>query len=355
MKKLGFLFALVIVFGSCEPEHPKDYLSFSGVVQNYKDSILYIAGEDLKKQIKVNEDGSFQDSLKVPKADLYTLFAPRTGRAYIHLANGYDLQLSGDGDQFFTSFKYDGSKEAADSNNLLIDQYNLGQTAGNAEGFLLLEKEDFQKKVDQYRKGMDSIVELYPNANSDLIEKLAKQNEDFYSYMESNYDEIHPALIARKEAMARLAKGKPAPEFHDYENFAGGTNSLKDFKGKFVYIDIWATWCGPCFAQFPYLKELEKDFEGKNISFVSISTDDDRRSGTWENAHEKWIKTVKSQNLSGIQLWAGKDDARFSQEYQISKIPRFILIDPEGKIVNSDEMRPSSPNIREYLTSVGVK
>ena len=96
--------------------------------------------------------------------------------------------------------------------------------------------------------------------------------------------------------------------------------------------------------------------KGKNISFVSISTDDARRSqGSWEKAHDKWEKMVREKNLGGTQLWAGEDDARFSREYIISGIPRFNLIDPEGNIVNSNEMRPSSPNIAEYLTSVGVK
>ena len=356
MKKLGFLILSIIVLASCTPEHPKEYLSFSGTLENAKDSILYITGFNLRKKITINPDGTFKDSLKVAQPNLYTLQVPRTGKAYVHLANGYDLKLKGDGNDFFKSFRYEGKTEGAQSNNLIIDQFNLGQTAGNRTGFLILEKEPFLQKIAKFRKGMDSIAQLYPKANTGLVEQLNTQNEKFYKDMEDNYDRYHAAIVAQEKAKVRLAKGKPAPEFNDYENFAGGTTSLKDFRGKYVYIDVWATWCRPCLAQIPFLKQLEKDFKGKNIEFVSISTDDQRRSGgSWEKAHDKWAKMVKDKDLSGVQLWAGKDDYRFSTEYQITGIPRFILIDPDGNIVNSNEMRPSSPNISDYFTSLGVK
>ena len=133
----------------------------------------------------------------------------------------------------------------------------------------------------------------------------------------------------------------------------GGTTSIDDLKGKFLYIDIWATWCKPCIAQIPYLKILEEEYKDKNISFVSISTDDDRRSnGSWEKARNKWTSMVKRKNLTGIQLWAGKDDARFSREYMIRSIPRFILIDPKGNIVDSNAKSPANPTLKEMLNTL---
>jgi hypothetical protein len=58
---------------------------------------------------------------------------------------------------------------------------------------------------------------------------------------------------------------------------------------------------------------------------------------------------VKDRNLTGIQLWAGKDDARFSREYMIRSIPRFILLDPKGNIIDSNTMSPANPSLREML------
>ena len=98
---------------------------------------------------------------------------------------------------------------------------------------------------------------------------------------------------------------------------------------------------------------LEEEYKDKNISFVSISTDDDRRSnGSWEKARNKWTTMVKGKNLTGIQLWAGKDDARFSKEYMIRSIPRFILIDPKGNIVDSNAKSPANPTLKEMLNTL---
>lgn len=356
MRKLLILIVSAVWICSCKPEHPKDYISIAGKLENAKDTTLYITGFAVKKSIKINEDGSFQDSLRVTKPDVYTMFVPRNGRAIVYLDNGYDLEFSGNANEFFTSFTYEGNDEGAQTNNLLIDHYTYGKKAGDSKDFFILEKEAFNKELGTYRKGMDSIMDLYKDANAEMYKKLDDQNNSFFDNLETNYDKAHPFFVEQAEILAKLEKGKMAPEFNDYENYEGGTKSLKDFRGNFVYIDVWATWCRPCIAQIPYLKQLEKDLEGQNISIVSISTDDSRRSGgSWEKAHDKWAAMVKSKNLSGTQLWAGEDDANFSKNYQINSIPRFILIDPEGKIVSHNAMRPTDPKIKEYFASIGVK
>jgi thiol-disulfide isomerase/thioredoxin len=243
-----------------------------------------------------------------------------------------------------------GDDEGADSNNLFIDRYNFGLTSGSVEGFIMLEKEAFLNKINYFKNGMDSIAALYPNANESMLEQSNIQNNTFFDKLLDNYDQMHARFIQQRRTEEKLKKGNKAPDFSNYENYNGNTSSLSDFRGKYVYIDIWATWCRPCIAQFPYLKKLEKEFQGKNISFVSISTDDDRRSnGSWEKARDKWITMVRKRNLSGYQLWAGKDDARFSREYMITSIPRFILIDPEGNLIDSNAKSPADPALRELL------
>lgn len=138
-----------------------------------------------------------------------------------------------------------------------------------------------------------------------------------------------------------VAIGKPSPQFTNYENYDGTTTSLKDLKGKYVYIDIWATWCGPCRTEIPYLQKLEKHFEGKKIEFVSISLDK-------QGAHGKWKKMIADKKMGGIQLFAGKDKS-FASAFRVSSIPRFILIDPNGNVVASRTTRPSQPQTKELL------
>jgi thiol-disulfide isomerase/thioredoxin len=150
------------------------------------------------------------------------------------------------------------------------------------------------------------------------------------------------------ENIMRFAKGKVSPTFENYENFNGGKTSLSDLKGKYVYIDVWATWCAPCKAEIPFLKTLEKEYHGKNIQFVSISVD-------MPDFHDAWKEMVKKEELGGIQLYADKNfESKFIVDYGINAIPRFILLDPNGNIVDSDAERPSSPKLKELFTELGI-
>lgn len=164
---------------------------------------------------------------------------------------------------------------------------------------------------------------------------------DYYDvFMSNSIDEPHKKDITEKyDKLIKLSKGQPSPKFVKYENYNGGTTSLDDLKGKYVYIDVWATWCGPCIREIPSLKEVEKNYHGKNIAFVSLSIDA-------KNDHDKWKDMIKEKELGGIQLFADNSEtSQFVTDYEIQGIPRFILIDPEGNIVNSNAPSPSSPEL----------
>ena len=178
---------------------------------------------------------------------------------------------------------------------------------------------------------------MTPDAHLDQVFELFKT---------SNTDsENLKTITERYELLKPLQPGNISPTF-EYENFKGGTSKLSDFEGKYVYIDVWATWCGPCIREIPSLKELEKDYHNKNIEFISISID-------VEKDYEKWRKMVTEKELGGVQLMADDDwSSKFVTEYGINGIPRFILLDTEGKIVSADAMRPSDPNLRAMLDSL---
>lgn len=128
----------------------------------------------------------------------------------------------------------------------------------------------------------------------------------------------------------RLRAGNPSIGF-SYSDIDGKTVSLADLKGKFVYIDVWATWCGPCRGELPYLKKLEEKYVGKDIHFVSMSCDKKKKA---------WEDMVKKDELKGIQLHMGSDRT-FMDAYLINGIPRFILLDRDGKIISANMTRPS--------------
>ncbi|MDQ8005176.1 MAG: TlpA disulfide reductase family protein [Pedobacter sp.] len=132
-----------------------------------------------------------------------------------------------------------------------------------------------------------------------------------------------------------------------YPDKEGKQVSFASLKGKVVLVDVWATWCGPCKAEFPHLKQLEKDVEGKPIQIVSISTDS-------EKDKEKWLKMIKDEGLGGMQLYAGADN-EFSKYYKVNTIPRFLVFDKNGKIVSIDAPRPSDPKLKELLFAEAAK
>ena len=150
--------------------------------------------------------------------------------------------------------------------------------------------------------------------------------------------EVLSAFKAAYDKGKSFAKGTPSPSF-TMTDINGKTYTLADLKGHVVYIDVWATWCAPCQGELPHLKALQDMFQGTNIVFVSMSIDKDKAA---------WEKQVKDEKLGGIQLYAGpKSD--FCEAYKITGIPRFILIDKEGNIVEANMTRPSDPKTIETL------
>lgn len=142
----------------------------------------------------------------------------------------------------------------------------------------------------------------------------------------------------------KLLAGCSAPDFN-VRGIDGKTICLQDFKGTYVYIGVWASWCVPCKAELPYIKLLEKEYKGRNIKFLCISIDTPSREKDWK-------RVLKKGEYAGIQAISDAQ-GKFSQDYMIISVPRFILIDPEGKIVSSNAPRPSGPILR-FLNNQGI-
>lgn len=346
MKKI-FIVALFSILYGCN-QHPKDYTTVSGNIKNYKDSVIYIRGLKFKKTIQVNEDGSFSDTLKVTKKGMHTLFLGKQ-RVGIFLNNGYNLTLQADINDFFSTLTFKGA--GSETSNFIIANGRYAQKVGNPQDFFLLDKDPFLAKMEQIKNAIDSIEKIYDNVDEEVLKNSRKINKQFLDNMPKVYDAQHKRAIELKEKNDKIAKGKPSPIFKDYLNYKGGKNSLTDYLDSYVYIDLWATWCKPCIAQFPYFKEIKTQYQNRNIKFVSIATDDSLTARSWDKAEKLWRNMVKDKKLEGIQLFAEKDKS-FTRDYLVGQIPRFILLDPKGNIVDSDAPRPSDPKLKRILDSV---
>ena len=135
-----------------------------------------------------------------------------------------------------------------------------------------------------------------------------------------------------------LTRGSAAPDFITTA-LNKDTFSLKNFKGRYVVIDIWATWCRTCTAQSAVFEKIAEEYTSPAVAFVALSIDDSR----WA-----WQDEASQRSLSVLHLRSNNKDL-FSRSYGVDYMPRYILIDPDGKILYAQLPEPSNPAFTEIL------
>ena len=162
------------------------------------------------------------------------------------------------------------------------------------------------------------ICNHYGGASVDVLEKIVDQ-----------FGESVQACYPIQKVKKRIAQvkasavGSVAPEF-ELKDLEGNPVKLSSFRGKYVLIDFWASWCGPCRAEIPHLKEAYKEYSNKGVAFFSVSIDKDNAA---------WRKAMKEENMPWAQVQAPKAGKDVMKQYQFSGIPYILVLDKEGKIV----------------------
>lgn len=181
-------------------------------------------------------------------------------------------------------------------------------------------KKDIEEWVRTHALSMPTLVQL------------ATEWSQYYSpdLLEQWFGMVDTSLVgtpAYKEVLRQIDKhrtlaiGNIAPNF-SLPSDKGEIMSLKDCRGKYVLLDFWASWCGPCRMEIPRLKKIWEKYHPKGLEMVSITLD---------SKDVDWRTALKEEGMPWIQLTA--KGTRISQQYNIQSIPHILLLDPRGKII----------------------
>lgn len=386
---------------ACTKKDP-NLVTISGEITNPVGESVIFSSKDTSYETTANEDGTFAISFMLDSA-VYLNFEHGVERTAMYVKPGDEITISIDTEQFDETINYAGSEASsflaklylleevgdffgevfymvpAEEYKMILDNFRnnviveFGSISDSA--FIKSEITALENSISNYIKKQDKLSKYTQDVRSYMWEtRNAAKNYNFYAAIDSlniseyaemiaDYTNEFNALLSkvsdsefiieakerikkttdgwmqRKSAIDNLPKeGEPAIDF-TYPDKDGNEFSLASFTGNLIYVDVWATWCGPCKAEIPSLQKLEAEYHGKDITFLSISVDTDR---------DAWLKMLADKELGGTQLWAD-GWSEITKSYAIFGIPRFMLFSADGNVISTNAPRPSSDEIRPLL------
>lgn len=216
-------------------------------------------------------------------------------------------------------------KELTDSKDFLLEhKIFINKLIKNVQGFALdvMMTREFYLLLDYFKK-IDVFEEFYP------IYKKMIAYECFKNTIDAKYTEL------------KLQEKNPGKSYY-YQQRNQPIETLKDGifssvlennKGKVIYIDFLATWCGPCLMEIPFSMKLQKRYQGKDVVFVYFCV---------KSKKSKWESIISDYNMKGdLYLLSDSQYDVLSEKFQISGIPRYILVNKDGVVIDKNAQRPS--------------
>ncbi|CAN5329227.1 hypothetical protein BH10ACI2_BH10ACI2_15350 [soil metagenome] len=186
-------------------------------------------------------------------------------------------------------------------------------------------------KIKEWYKASSIVDEMSKVSNK---AELKKYDTDISLIKTVQYK---TALKQRLDGLLKFGKGDPALNFVAV-NLDGKTVGLESLKGKVIYLDLWATWCGPCTQEMPFYEKLRQKYkDNNNIAFVSLSIDDN---------NALWHKNVADRKADGNQWLISRNKLL---DYNVVDVPRTIIIDRSFRIANLNAPVPSAKDTEKMI------
>jgi thiol-disulfide isomerase/thioredoxin len=361
----AILIALVsVMLFSCAQQPADNTITIKGKVQfpdnTYKMTIVKRVGfeKTVVDSVELNADNTYEFKMKVDKPGVYTVDCQKWQSVQIW-AEDEDLEIDfrgrdtakikiknppyvyvkgGPNNEVMNLIAFNGyrgyqnmiaaGKEIYAASKSDCKEWK--EMSGNKYNLVFDDRRERNLYVAEHYADRNSILSVLPSLNE---KKDAKLIAHILKTLEAKNPNYQPLLDYKKQiaeakaARERMMEGKVAPDF-SFPNKKGDKNyGPKDFRGKYVLIDFWASWCGPCRQEIPHLKKEYEKYNAKGLEMLSVSIDQSKNS---------WMKALRKEKMPWPQVQAPKAGKDIMKEYQFSGIPFIVLLDKEGKIVGKN-------------------
>lgn len=349
------LAAMITAFTSCH-ESPKnktvsgsDSFHIQGSIAGLDSGWVYLRHIDTTGNAVMDSavvsTHSFSFSGSQPEPAMYTLIIKGAHKPLNFFVENTDIKLSAARDSLIAAditgspsqSLYERYKKDLQPVNAQIDtlEKKYEDAYKSKDKGMMEQLNDAYDRLDSTRKATiiqyvksnpTSVVSAWAVTRNFLYSPDAKQLTELYSALDTSVQKTSYGQRIKKalDIAEKLATGKQAPDFTQ-DNPQGKPLSLSSLRGKYVLIDFWASWCGPCRAENPNVVKAYNQYKNKDFTVLGVSLDDDKAA---------WLKAIKTDHLNWNQVsdLKGWKNA-VAQQYGIRAIPANILIDPQGIII----------------------